>query len=377
MKALWLIIAICLSGVMALKMVEAQQCSRPLTRAQIERALAIPTYDEAIALEVRKCHLAFKPDAEFIKRLRGLKKFPQTVQAIEAEVHPDPPQPMLKTRLGDPSPPKPKSEKISLVIKATRDDLANLRAEDFEVVKDGLLQKVVNFTRSNTGPPLHIVMLYDISGSMRNRLDFLRDAAVKFLDHILRPQDSAAIFSISDDVKVIQNFTDKATLLNIVSYIQPVGDGTSLYDGICLAADKLKEAKGKRVIFILSDGEDTSSKKYKLGDALNQAKQADAMIFAINPAGPNIYLNRISVKGQEGLNHLAINTEGQAYLTDKTEDLDGIFTQLIAQLHTQYTLDIYPTNKASCPFTVQVKQPSYGKRSIKVVDCSSDGESQK
>jgi Ca-activated chloride channel family protein len=94
----------------------------------------------------------------------------------------------------------------------------------------------------------------------------------------------------------------------------------------------------------LSDGEDTNSERYKLGDAVRELQRAECLFYSINPSGPSIYLNRISVKGQEGMFKLATETGGMAFLPDKIEDLPHVFAQITAELQAQYLLGYYSTN---------------------------------
>ena len=78
---------------------------------------------------------------------------------------------------------------------------------------------------------------------------------------MIRPQDRAAVFSVSTDVVVLQEFTNKVQLLVDATRQLKAQGATSLYDGIYLASDYLKPAEGRRVIVIVSDGSDTTSGK--------------------------------------------------------------------------------------------------------------------
>ena len=100
---------------------------------------------------------------------------------------------------------------------------------------------------------------------------------------MIRPQDRAAVFSVSTDVVVLQEFTKVQLLVDATRQLKRGRD--SLYDGIYLASDYLKPAEGRRVIVIVSDGSDTTSGKGLL-EALAQAQKSDSVIFAIFTGSP-------------------------------------------------------------------------------------------
>ena len=87
----------------------------------------------------------------------------------------------------------------------------DLKQEDFEILEDGVPQEIANFSR-NADQPLKMVMLFDTSLSVTHVLDFERRAAARFFERVIRPQDRAAVFSVSTDVVVLQEFTNKVPL---------------------------------------------------------------------------------------------------------------------------------------------------------------------
>src|SRR5262249_22681207 len=103
----------------------------------------------------------------------------------------------------------------------------------------------------------------------------------------------------------------------------------------------------RRVIIVLSDGEDTNSERFRLGDATRELQRADTLLYAINPSGPSIHLNKISTKGHEGMVRLATETGGLAFLPDKVEDLTKVFSQIAAELQAQYLLGYYSSNETN------------------------------
>ena len=140
--------------------------------------------------------------------------------------------------------------------------------------------------------------------------DFERRAASRFFGRVIRPQDRAAVFSVSTDVVVLQEFTNKVPLLSDATrQLQALG-ATSFYDGIYLAADYLKAARGRRVIVIVSDGGDTTSNKSLL-EALAQAQKSDAIIFAVFTGNPWPSQNLRDLAAERALETLTGETGGE------------------------------------------------------------------
>ncbi len=254
----------------------------------------------------------------------------------------------------------------------------DLKQEDFEILEDGVPQEISNFARE-AGQPLKMVMLFDTSLSVAHVLDFERRAAARFFERVIRPQDRAAVFSVSTDVVVLQEFTNKIPLLvGATRQLQALG-ATSLYDGIYLAADYIKSAQGRRVIVIVSDGGDTTSNKSLL-EALAQAQKSDALIFAVFTGNPWPSQNLRDLAAERALEALTGETGGEVLKPKLTpvkngsrhdeetveislKELDRAFTSLAEQLRTQYVLGFYSTNEkrdgSFRKLSMRIKKPGY------------------
>jgi Ca-activated chloride channel family protein len=259
--------------------------------------------------------------------------------------------------------------------------LPDLKQEDFEILGDGAPQEISNFSRE-ADQPLRMVMLFDTSMSVAQTLDFERRAAARFFERVIRPQDRAAVFSVSTDVVVLQEFTNKTPLLvDAIRQLDAQG-ATSLYDGIYLAADYIKNARGRRVIVIVSDGGDTTSNKSLL-DALAQTQKSDALIFAVFTGNPWRSQNLRDLAAERALETLTRETGGEVLkprlaprknrsrYDDETDELslkelDRAFTDLAEQLRTQYVLGFYSTNEkrdgSFRKLSVRIKKPGYQAR---------------
>jgi Ca-activated chloride channel homolog len=256
-----------------------------------------------------------------------------------------------------------------------------LKQEDFEILEDGVPQEIANYSRE-ADQPLKMVMLFDTSLSIEHVLDFERRAAARFFERVIRPQDRAAVFSVSTDVVVLQEFTNKVQLLiDATRRLQALG-ATSLYDSIYLAADYLKAARGRRVIVIVSDGGDTTSNQSLL-EALAQAQKSDALIFAVFTGNPWPSQNLRDLAAERALETLTGETGGEVLKPKLTpfkngsrhgeesdeislKELEVAFDSLAEQLRTQYVLGFYSTNEkrdgSFRKLSVRIKKPGYHAR---------------
>ncbi len=224
----------------------------------------------------------------------------------------------------------------------------NLKAEDFQLEEDGLSQQVQALGEPGK-TPIELALLFDVSRSVRNRFDFERVAASRFLKEILKPGDAVSVFSIGTTPKLSIERTGSAekAVAGTMS-IQPTEDATAFFDTVVRAARHLSDNANpgsRRVMVTISDGEDTNSERFRLGDATQEMQRSDSLFYAINPSGPSIRLNKISIRGHEGMVKLANETGGMAFLPDKLEDLNQVFSQIAAELQAQYLLGYYSTNE--------------------------------
>ncbi|HEY9430870.1 MAG TPA: VWA domain-containing protein [Blastocatellia bacterium] len=280
------------------------------------------------------------------------------------------PGPTPKIRLPE-NPPQPKEKDGEDIIRINSDLInvvvtvgglppsasLDLRQEDFEILEDGAPQEIANFSR-NADQPLKMVMLFDTSYSVAQRLNFERRAAARFFERVIRPQDRAAVFSVSTDVSVLQEFTNKVPLLVDATRQLKAQGATSLYDAIYLAADYLKPAEGRRVIVIVSDGGDTTSSKGLL-ESIAQAQKSDSVIFAIFTGSPWPSENLRDLAAERALESLTKETGGELFKTrlpdgrrpgDESDEaslkeLDRSFADLADRLRTQYVLGFFSTNE--------------------------------
>ena len=227
--------------------------------------------------------------------------------------------------------------------------VSKLRAQDFKLDEEGRTQEIAQVGDADQ-VPLELAILLDVSGSVKARFAFEQEAAARFLKAVLRPADHAVVYAIDSTPHLVgtRASADGAatTLMNIV-----LADGpTAFYDTVVDAARYLTREtppQHRRVIVVISDGEDTFSASFKeAASALPEVQRADAVFYSINPTGPSLRLNRISVRGQDGMRQLAEATGGTAFVPEALESLDAEFRQIAAELRAQYLVQYYSNSEA-------------------------------
>src|SRR5262249_45427865 len=132
---------------------------------------------------------------------------------------------------------------------------SGLKASDFVVHEDGVLQKISSFTA--TEAPFNLVLLLDTSGSASAEIDLMRSAARRFLDE-LRPQDRVAVIQFSREVELLEDLTSDRAKIEDALLLLKSGSGTSFYDSLKLTIDEVfKKVDGRKAIVALTDGVDS------------------------------------------------------------------------------------------------------------------------
>jgi VWFA-related protein len=231
--------------------------------------------------------------------------------------------------------------------------IPGLRVVDFAVYEDGSARKILNVTPASE--PFNLVLLLDVSGSVEERIDFIRKAARDFLN-TASPQDRISIISFRDDIQIISGFsTDRSLLSRKLDEID-AGGATALYDAIAYTlVDTLKPLRGERTaIVVLSDGDD--NKSFVPFPAILEATiESGALIYPLYvPSGlipessvprPSItvdpmrtrYLTITTRAAEEG-QKLATASGGVFYPIRRLEDLQKAYDEVVAQMRTAYTI---------------------------------------
>jgi Ca-activated chloride channel family protein len=285
--------------------------------------------------------------------------------------------------------------------------VSGLRVENFVVFEDGRPQRVANF--ATTEAPFEIALLLDTSGSTREELGLIREAAKAFVG-ALRSGDRVAIVAFNNApqngsvvaaVEVLSALTsDRQLLSNAIDNIG-TSNGTPFYDALGRIAEQVfrdrprEEVRGRRAIVALTDGVDSSSNsgyddaRAKLlraglasyfievntedyvedrllkdcqddGRLSLSAKQLERFRTLFVPrAQKEDYqdfcrlgqFERMDISRQlynlarAEMNAMAKDSGGKNFAAANPQDARAAFAQVANEIGTQYSLGYYPSNK--------------------------------
>jgi VWFA-related protein len=219
--------------------------------------------------------------------------------------------------------------------------VTDLGKDDFSVIEQKKPQVIQQFT-AESDLPLRLAVLVDTSNSIREQFKFEQEAAIRFMQSVLRPkEDRMMLVSFDSAAELVCDLTgDMKKLEAGIKGMRP-GGGTSLYDAIYFAAkDKLMvdqpRDKFRRAMIVISDGEDTQS-RYTRDQALEMAQKADVVVYAISTN-----TTRDDLDGDKVLRYLTEETGGEAFFPFKVEDLDQSFENIANELRHQYNIFYRP-----------------------------------
>jgi Ca-activated chloride channel family protein len=251
-----------------------------------------------------------------------------------------------------------------------------LQVADFRVQEDGRPQEIAQIGDPEE-VPLSIALLIDVSGSTNTRFDFEKAAAARFLKQVLKPVDRASVFIIDRTPVLGKTGATAEAAANGLLSLQPATDKgpTAFFDTVVEAAQYLADkapARHRKVILVISDGVDNFSERIKKAigttreeqlsasaatrekiysraqvEVLRDVQRADAVFYSINPSGNTMYLNQITKRGQDGLQQIAEATGGTAFIPEREEDLERVFTQIAGELRAQYLLQYYSNSQTA------------------------------
>lgn len=309
------------------------------------------------------------------------------------------------------------------VTDATGQPVLGLTAKDFLVAEENRPQTIERVSDADK-VPLEIALLFDISSSAGAMFQFQQETAAKFLQEVMRPEDRATIFTIGASPILVQPRDSSEKSAVSVKNIQPTKQFTAFYDSVRIAADYLEKnapSGTRRVIVVISDGEDTNSEGIKnaldagyrkLGKkvdtldskslyeltvtnrnaaslreqtrVLKSLQNADTVFYSINPGGSSVQLNKMAQFGQSNLDKFAVQTGGTAFLPKfqpvglkddlqnsfnmkkNQEMLTQIFRQLANELRAQYLVQYYSEADFAVNRYVNLKVGLNNPRNLKV-----------
>ncbi len=295
-----------------------------------------------------------KPGAPVLESLE--KKKPQAVEPLEP-----PKDSALPTRppqqLATPPPTDPgqgqgddltiikRVEEVNVIFTVTDKRgrfIKDLKQEDFAILDDKRPAEAVRGFSAETNLPLRVGLLVDASNSIRSQFKFEQEAAIEFLNQIVRPKvDRALVVGFDSTVEISQDFTnDTESLSRGIRMLRP-GGGTALFDAIYRVCKERLMNTGdtetvRRAIILLSDGEDNQSRVTR-EEAIEMAQRAGVIIYTIGTS-----LSPDKGRGDKVLERIAETTGGRSFFPFKIQDVANAFSDIQDELRSQYVLAYKP-----------------------------------
>jgi Ca-activated chloride channel family protein len=220
--------------------------------------------------------------------------------------------------------------------------VTGLEKENFRAFEDGVEQEIVHFSSEDV--PVSIGVIFDMSGSMANKVDRARQAVVQFF-RTANPQDEFFLVSFNDRAELTSPFTSSVQEIQNRMMYASVGGRTALLDGIYLGLSHMKHARNaKRALLVVSDGGDNHS-RYTENDVRNFLREADCQLYAIGIFDTSdMGRSREERWGPSLLAELAHASGGRAFPVARLNVLPGIATKIAMELRNQYLLGYRPSN---------------------------------
>ena len=220
--------------------------------------------------------------------------------------------------------------------------IGGLAKDHFEIYEDKVRQQIEFFTDEEK--PVSIGIVFDLSGSMKDKISRARDALNAFVD-TSHSDDDFFLVGFNERASLLAGLSDGKTVLRKLGMVEPRGQ-TALYDAAYLGVEKVKEGRHeKRALLIISDGQDNAS-KYNYGELRKLLKEADVQVYCIGigeqgPASGSI-LDR---QGQLILEEIAQSTGGIAFQPNTYDELRDSVTRIALALRHQYSIGYVPVNE--------------------------------
>jgi Ca-activated chloride channel family protein len=213
--------------------------------------------------------------------------------------------------------------------------LTNLTLDDFEILEDGQKQAIKYFARGadiESGPEMHVGLLFDTSGSMTEDIKLSRSAAVKFLNTLSDAKDMTLV-DFDTEVRVAKyGQKDFPRMVERIRGRTPDGE-TALYDAMGVYLDGASEDEGRKILVLYTDGGDTHS-TISFGDLMTLIRASDVTVYSVG----FLEHSRGRIEERAHLMQIAEATGGQAFFPSTMKDIDASYDRVVAQIRAQYSL---------------------------------------
>jgi Ca-activated chloride channel family protein len=217
--------------------------------------------------------------------------------------------------------------------------VTGLEKDNFQVFENKERQEIRHF--SSEDAPISLGVIFDVSGSMSNKIDRSKEAVVEFFK-TANPQDEFFVVSFSDEPELLSDFTSSVEDIESRLVTASPKGRTALLDAIYLAIAKMRNARyDRKALLIISDGGDNHS-RYTEGEIASLIKEADVQIYGIG-LFDQIARTEEERVGPALLAEITDVTGGRTFTIDNPNELPDVATKIGIELRNQYVLGYRPT----------------------------------
>lgn len=223
--------------------------------------------------------------------------------------------------------------------------VTGLESDNFRIFENDVEQEIQYFSSEDV--PISIGVIFDLSGSMANKVGKSKEAALQFFK-TANPQDEFLLVSFNERAELTSNFTSSVEDLQSSLLSLSAKGRTALLDAIYLGLSEMRSARNaKRALLIISDGGDNHS-RYRENDIKRLAREADTQLYAIGIFDAFQYRSRTpeELNGPSLLSEVTELTGGRVFDVQNVNELPDIATKIGAELRNQYILGYRPSNKS-------------------------------
>lgn len=220
--------------------------------------------------------------------------------------------------------------------------VTGLEKDNFQVYEGDKTQPIQSF--SSEDAPISLGVIFDVSGSMSDKIQKSRDAVVEFFK-TANPQDEFFMITFADKPELLADFTKSVEEVQDKMITIQAKGRTALLDAIYLGLDKMRNAHNqKKALLIISDGGDNRS-RYTESEIKNLVREADVQIYAIGiyESAPPTPEER---NGPALLTDISEVTGGRTFSIENASELADVASKIGVELRNQYVIGYRPTNPA-------------------------------
>lgn len=240
-----------------------------------------------------------------------------------------------------------RTELVSLTVSVTDRNgraIEGLTANDIEVYEDKIRQRIEHYSMDDA--PVSVGVIFDLSGSMQQKLDAARQSLKSFVEnsHI---EDDFFLLGFNQRARLLAESCDSEKLATRLNMITGQGN-TALYDAVYLGTEKIMQGRHRRrALLIISDGQDNAS-RYSISQLRQRLKEIDVQLYCIGIGRAGTLgkgEQREQQRGHMILDDLAKMTGGKAFFITAASELENAMSRIALELRQQYSLAYAPTNQ--------------------------------